>query len=65
MDVIRDIWILFNILILKNMKILVKMFEGPISYNKESRNITTSPWNAPGKNVFDTENKDLFPLPRP
>ena len=34
------------------MKILVFIFEGPISYNKENINIDPSPWDALGKQIF-------------
>ena len=50
MDVFRDIKIFLII-----MKILVLLFEGPISNNKEQRNIASSPWDALGK-------KDLFSI---
>ena len=34
------------------MKILVFMFEGPISYKREKRNIAPSPRDALDKNIF-------------
>ena len=34
------------------MKILVFMFEGPISNNKEKKMFASLPWDAPGKKIF-------------
>ena len=46
------------------MKILVFMFEGPTSNNKEKRYIATSPWYALGKNIFlnSSINMEIFIL---
>ena len=35
-----------------NMKILVFMFEGPISYNKENIKIAPSPLGRPWQKIF-------------